>query len=96
MSTIKTASLEELGALKDAGEIGSHGASPGDAHGDLDLPGDFWDDAEIRQPEAKQAVNLRIDPDIINFFKKGGRGYQTRMHAVLRSYVDAQKRHNSG
>ena len=41
-------------------------------------------------PEKKQ-VSLRIDEDILEFFKKQGSRYQTRMHAVLRAYVDGSK-----
>jgi uncharacterized protein (DUF4415 family) len=41
-------------------------------------------------PEKKQ-VSLRIDEDILEFFKQQGSRYQTRMHAVLRAYVDGSK-----
>ena len=45
---------------------------------------------EINWPRHKQPVNLRIDSDIIEWFRRGGAGYQTRMNAVLRAFVDAQ------
>ena len=32
-------------------------------------------------------MSLRVDPDVVAFFKAGGKGYQTRMNAVLRAYV---------
>lgn len=41
-------------------------------------------------PEKKQ-ISLRIDEDILEFFKQQGRRYQTKMHAVLRAYVDGNK-----
>lgn len=41
----------------------------------------------IYTPEAKRQITLRLDPDVIEFFKAGGPGYQTRMNAVLRSYM---------
>lgn len=41
-------------------------------------------------PEKKQ-VSLRIDEDILDFFKRQGSRYQTKMHAVLRAYVDGNK-----
>jgi uncharacterized protein (DUF4415 family) len=41
-------------------------------------------------PEKKQ-VSLRIDEDILEFFKRQGSRYQTKMHAVLRAYVDGNK-----
>ena len=89
MSNIKTASLEELRAMKERGEINS----PRSDANPVDLPDDFWDNAEIKAPAPKQPVNLRVDADILEFFKEGGRGYQTRIHSVLRSYVDAQNKH---
>jgi uncharacterized protein (DUF4415 family) len=45
---------------------------------------------EVNWPRHKQPVNLRIDSDIIEWFRRGGAGYQTRMNAVLRAFVDAQ------
>jgi uncharacterized protein (DUF4415 family) len=36
----------------------------------------------------KKQVSLRIDEDILEFFKQQGSRYQTKMHAVLRAYVD--------
>jgi uncharacterized protein (DUF4415 family) len=45
---------------------------------------------EVAWPRHKQPVNLRIDSDIIDWFREGGAGYQTRMNAVLRAFVDAQ------
>ena len=52
---------------------------------------DFWQAAEVNFPSVKQQVTLRIDPDIIEFFKADGQGYQTRINAVLRSYVKAHQ-----
>jgi uncharacterized protein (DUF4415 family) len=45
---------------------------------------------QVNWPRRKQPVNLRIDGDIIEWFRRGGAGYQTRMNAVLRAFVDAQ------
>jgi uncharacterized protein (DUF4415 family) len=45
---------------------------------------------QVNWPHRKQPVNLRIDGDIIEWFRRGGAGYQTRMNAVLRAFVDAQ------
>ena len=45
---------------------------------------------QVNWPRHKQPVNLRIDSDIIEWFRRGGAGYQTRMNAVLRAFVDAQ------
>ena len=48
--------------------------------------------AELRIPRMKQAMSLRIDPDVVAFFKASGKGYQTRINAVLRSYVEHKLR----
>ena len=45
---------------------------------------------QLVMPEKKKAISLRIDPDILAYFRSLGKGYQTRMNAVLRSYVKAQ------
>jgi len=42
-------------------------------------------------PPAKKQITLRIDADVIDFFQHTGRRYQTRINAVLRSYVDAAR-----
>ncbi len=51
-----------------------------------DLPPDFWDDAVVK-PAPKRAISLRIDQDVLDWFRGGGPRYQTRMNAVLRSYM---------
>jgi uncharacterized protein (DUF4415 family) len=56
------------------------------------LRDDFFREAAVRWPEKKMQVTLRIDPDVIDFFKKQGRGYQSMINAVLRKYVEAHKR----
>jgi uncharacterized protein (DUF4415 family) len=42
-------------------------------------------------PHTKKLISLRIDEDVIEFFKHTGTRYQTRINAVLRSYVNAQQ-----
>lgn len=42
--------------------------------------------------ENKQQLTLRLDADVLAFFKQTGRRYQSRINAALREYVDAQKR----
>jgi uncharacterized protein (DUF4415 family) len=44
-------------------------------------------------PELKRQITLRLDADVLDFFRHTGSRYQTRINAVLRSYVDAHKRH---
>jgi uncharacterized protein (DUF4415 family) len=56
-----------------------------------DFPDDFWDDAVLVVP-AKQAVSLRIDADVLTWYRAQGKGYQTRMNRVLRRFMEAQQR----
>jgi len=48
--------------------------------------------AQAGIPGPKRQLTVRFDADIIEWFKAQGVGYQTRMNAVLRGYVEAQKR----
>ena len=50
-----------------------------------------WENDPIDLPEPKQAISLRVDRDVLEFFKSGGKGYQTRMNAVLRAYMKSRK-----
>jgi uncharacterized protein (DUF4415 family) len=52
-------------------------------------------DAEVVVPETKRAISIRLDRDIIEFFKRTGPGYQTKINAVLRSYVQHERRGKS-
>lgn len=56
------------------------------------LPPDFWDSARMVMPIPKEAISLRVDEDVLAWFRKAGPFYQSRMNAVLRSYVTTMKR----
>lgn len=49
---------------------------------------EFWKNAKLVMPTPKQAISIRLDTDVLDFFKGQGPGYQSRINAVLRSYVD--------
>jgi uncharacterized protein (DUF4415 family) len=51
-----------------------------------------WDNASVELPQPKAVLNMRVDQDVLDFFRRTGRGYQTRINAVLRTYV-ASMRH---
>ena len=51
------------------------------------LPADFWDGAQVVAPVIKQAISLRLDPDVLAWFRAQGPRYQSRMNAVLRTYM---------
>lgn len=55
-----------------------------------------WSKATVIYPAPKKAVSIRLDEDVIDFFKKSGKGYQTRMNAVLRHFMTEQKNRKNG
>ena len=78
----KELTLEELAALLDE-KI--------DYSDITELDAAFWNDAKIVFPEDnKKQLTLRLDADIVEWFKSQGKGYQTRMNAVLRSFYESQ------
>jgi len=56
-----------------------------------ELDAEFFRNAKVRMPRTKKAVSLRLDQDVLTWFRKQGRGYQTRMNAVLRTYMQAHE-----
>jgi uncharacterized protein (DUF4415 family) len=57
------------------------------------LPSAGWRRVSDLVPaENKQQITLRLDADVIEFFRGTGRRYQSRINAALRDYVDAQKK----
>ena len=57
-----------------------------------ELGKDFFSQAKVRMPKRKKAVSLRLDPDVLDWFKHEERQYQTKINAVLRAYVEAHQR----
>jgi uncharacterized protein (DUF4415 family) len=53
-----------------------------------------WDSVSVELPKPKVDLHMRVDRDVLDWFKLHGKGYQTRINAVLRSYV-ARTRHGS-
>ncbi len=57
------------------------------------VPFDFdWSKAVLVIPPKKQAISIRVDEDVLDYFKHEGAGYQRRMNAVLRSYVEEKRK----
>lgn len=48
----------------------------------------FWRDAKIVWPARKEIVTMRLDADLLEWFRQQ-RGYQTRVNAILRAYMNA-------
>jgi uncharacterized protein (DUF4415 family) len=52
---------------------------------------EFWQDAKVVQPKNKQQITIRIDSEVLDFFKESPR-YQTKINQVLKSYMLAHKK----
>ena len=87
-STFVQHSLSQVRAMRERGEDRT---SP-DAPEAESLGVDFWKNARVVMPIGKTSVHLRLDNDIVDWFKTQGKGHLTRMNSVLRAYVEAQKR----
>lgn len=56
-----------------------------------ELDREFWKNAELVEPDNTQQVTLRIKRTVLEFFRAGGKGYQTRINQVLESYVKSRR-----
>jgi uncharacterized protein (DUF4415 family) len=51
-----------------------------------------WSEAVLVMPPKKKAISIRLDEDVLDFFRQEGAGYQRRMNAVLRSYMQQRRK----
>jgi uncharacterized protein (DUF4415 family) len=58
---------------------------------DAAIPDPDWTRARLVIPRRKASIHLRVDPEVLDWFKQHGKGYLTRMNAVLRSYYEAHR-----
>ncbi|NIW85866.1 MAG: 3-oxoacyl-ACP synthase [Gammaproteobacteria bacterium] len=56
-----------------------------------ELPERFWEEAERQMPQPKEPVSIRLDADVLEWLKSKGSGYQTRINAILRVVMNAEK-----
>ncbi len=56
------------------------------------LDPEFFKSAVLRMPAGKSSITVRLDSDVLEWFRKQGGGYQTRMNAVLRTYMEAHRK----
>ena len=89
---IRKYSLDEIRKKVTRGESRT-GASQLKRHPATEPDEDFWKHARVVMPppRGKKHLGLRLDQDVVDWFKAQGRGYQTRMNAVLRSYMEAHR-----
>lgn len=58
---------------------------------EIELDEALWRNARVVVPPGKKSVHLRVDTDVLAWFKAQGRGHLTRMNAVLRAYMEAHQ-----
>jgi uncharacterized protein (DUF4415 family) len=69
--------------------------------GDIDttdmppLGDDFFRNAKLQLPEGKTSVTIRLDSEVVKWLKSSGRGYQTKINAILRTYMNAVREHRT-
>jgi uncharacterized protein (DUF4415 family) len=56
-----------------------------------ELDKDFFKSATLVLPEPKTTMTIRLDQQVLEWFKAKGPGYQTRINALLRAYMEAHK-----
>lgn len=56
-----------------------------------ELDADFFRKARVVVPPRKQQLTIRVDTDVLAWLKRQGKGYQTRINAILRAYYDAHR-----
>ena len=78
---------EELQAMQARGESKSDWARAAAMTQEEGMVVD-WSTASVEMPQPKAVVSIRVDRNVLEFFRSQGAGYQTRMNAVLRSYVE--------
>ena len=54
-----------------------------------ELDPEFFKSAELRMPATKTSITVRLDTDVLEWYRRQGKGYQTRINAVLRTYMEA-------
>jgi uncharacterized protein (DUF4415 family) len=81
-------SLDELKARRVARGSGTRAVAPARA-----VVAAFWRDARVvMPPTGKISVHLRVDSDVLEWFREHGTGHLSRMSAALRSFMETHKR----
>jgi uncharacterized protein (DUF4415 family) len=64
--------------------------------GEGELPENWENSIMVGLPPRKKDVHIRLDTDLIDWFKANGTGYQTRINAALRSFVQDRQQFEHG
>ena len=60
-----------------------------------ELDDDFWQTAKMIVPIPKKSISIRLDGDVLDWFKGQGKGYQSMINNVLRTYVNHKQNNTS-
>jgi uncharacterized protein (DUF4415 family) len=83
----RTKSQTDMARLRDMTEAELEGKIATDPDWS-DVPADWYLKAEAAMQRPKKLFSLRMDADVLDWFKSQGSGYQTRMNAVLRTFME--------
>lgn len=80
-------SLKNLQEKRDQGQTETHDSAPARS-----VDADFWASARVvMPPPGKASVHMRLDSDVLEWFRAQGKGHLTRMNAVPRSFMEAHQ-----
>jgi uncharacterized protein (DUF4415 family) len=60
-----------------------------------ELDDDFFKNAEVVLSPGKKQIALRVDTDVLEWMKAQGKGYQSRINAILRAYYEAHRKQSN-
>jgi uncharacterized protein (DUF4415 family) len=84
--------MEQRGEVKTDWKAAARKPLPSGADSDDAMEEIDWATAELPLPRRKQQTTLRIDADVLGWFRAQGKGYQTRINAILRRYFEQHMR----
>ena len=56
---------------------------------------EFLNSVEMKVSPGKKQIALRLDTDVLDWMKAQGKGYQSRINAILRAYYEAHRNHSN-
>ena len=61
-----------------------------------ELDESFFTRVTVELPKPKDSITLRVDHDVLEWFKQQGKGYQSKINAILKAYAKAHQSHANG
>ena len=90
ISSLVGKTVEENFTLEQRKAVETRDVKEGSASGLAELDDEFWQNAEWVEADKTLPLTIRVKESVLDYFKAGGKGYQTRINAVLESYVRAK------